>query len=69
MLLAATPPAPVKTPPAYSAGPPPSSNTVRAWTEGLKPESPFPSADQLAPSHFAMLLAATPPALVKLPPA
>ena len=30
---------------------------------------PEPKADQALPSHLAMLLAATPPAVVKSPPA
>ena len=49
--LAVIPPAVVKFPPAYSAGPPPSSYTARAVTQPFNaPES----VDQFAPSHFAM---------------
>src|SRR5262245_9126033 len=33
------------------------------------PVKPVPSADQLDPSHFAMQLAGTPPAAVKVPAA
>ena len=39
--------------------------TTLATTEFM----PAPRADQLAPSHFAMRLALTPPAVVKAPPA
>jgi hypothetical protein len=55
-----------KLPPAKSAGPLPSSKTAKASTEAF---IPLPSADQLEPSHRAMRLASTPPALVKPPPA
>src|SRR5688572_9487915 len=68
--LAVMPPAVVKLPPAYRAEPPPSSKTASAETVPLRVAlSPLPSADQLEPSHFAMRLAATPPAAEKLPPA
>src|SRR5262245_48594976 len=66
MLFAAAPPAIVKSPPAYSAGPAPSSNTVRAPTP---PFTPLPSAAQFEPFHLAMLFAAAPPAVVKPPAA
>src|SRR5436190_2128237 len=72
MKFVAMPPATVNPPPAYSAGPLPSSNTVSAETAltyELEPSNPRPSADQLDPSHRAMRLAATPPAVVNSPPA
>jgi hypothetical protein len=47
----AIPPAVVKMPPAYSAGPLPSSWDARVNTG---PSMPTPSADQIAPSHRAM---------------
>src|SRR5688500_296158 len=57
--FAATPPALRNRPPAYRAGPPPSSKTARA--RASKP-SPVPSAHQLEPSQRAMCFAAPPPA-------
>ena len=66
MLSAATPPAVAKVPPAYSAGPLPSSNTVKAET-ALFPmllSIPSPSADQVDPFHFAMWFATTTPSAV-----
>src|SRR5260370_38993638 len=48
------------------AGPLPSSKTVNALTPT---STPSPSADHRAPSHLAMLLTPTPPAVVKAPPA
>ena len=62
MLLAARPPAIVKSPPAYSVLP----LTASAYTG---PSTPEPRACQLLPSQVATWLAATPPAVVKLPPA
>src|SRR5262245_61203129 len=66
--FALTPPATVNEPPAYSAGPPPfpSSKTASALTVR---SVPLPTRDQLEPSQRAMLLAATPPAVEKVPPA
>ena len=68
MLLAGAPPAVVNLPAAKSASPPPSSKTVRASTPTGTPVIPLPTADQPEPSHLAMLLAATPPAVVNCPP-
>src|SRR5262245_11156763 len=66
----APPPASVNLPPTYRAGPPPSSNTASARTAGADPPlAPLPSADQLAPSHFAMRFAFSPPAVRNVPPA
>src|SRR5262245_57835360 len=69
LLSASTPPAVVKEPPAWSAGPLPSSYAIKAETLLRLPLIPLPSAAQLEPSHFAMSFAATPPADVKVPPA
>src|SRR5688572_6021629 len=68
MLLDCTPPAEKNEPPAKSAGPDPlpSSSTARASTS---PPTPLPSADQEDPFHFAIRLAATPPATMNRPPA
>ena len=44
----------------YSAEPEPSSNTSRSRTPGNVPRSPPPTDDHAAPSHRAMLWAATP---------
>jgi hypothetical protein len=66
MRLELTPPAVVKFPPAYKAGPVPLSKTVRALTV---PFIPDPKADHAEPFHLAMRLALTPPAMVKFPPA
>src|SRR5262245_53242332 len=52
----------VKVPPAKTSLP----RTAMALTT---PGTPAPSADHSAPFHRAMLRAAAPPALVKLPPA
>src|SRR5688572_17073353 len=68
MRFAARPPALVKSPPATSAGPLPSSWTASASTEA-DAFIPLPSADQAFPSHCAMQLAGTPPALANAPPA
>src|SRR5262245_7408005 len=65
--LAAAPPAIVKSPATYSAGPVPSSNTVTA--RATPPCNPLPSADQLAPFHLATPFAGTPPALSNQPTA
>src|SRR5437016_5796822 len=62
MLVAALPPAVVNAPPAYTSLP----DTASASTVQFIPE---PSADQLLPSHLAMLLAALPPAVVNPSPA
>src|SRR5437867_2901762 len=62
ILVAASPPAVVKSPPAYRSLP----DTVSAYTPPFIPE---PSADQLLPFHLAILVAALPPAVVKAPPA
>src|SRR5216683_2615791 len=68
MKLAATPPAVVKPPPAYSAGPLPSSNTVSANTEANSPFIPLPRWDHCVPSHLAMKLNLSPPMWEKTPP-
>src|SRR6266566_2496025 len=54
-------------PPAYTSLP----DTATASTPGTYKVLPIPepSADQLLPSHLAMLLAALPPAVVNCPPA
>jgi hypothetical protein len=70
MEFAATSSATVKKPPAYSAGPLPSLKTVRALTKQMPKRGenrPLSSADQVEPSHLAMQLAGTPPALAKSP--
>src|SRR5205823_9752504 len=59
MLVAALPPAVVKSPPAYRSLP----DTASADTNWFIPE---PKADQPMPSHLAMLVAALPPAVVNL---
>src|SRR5262245_3349066 len=69
MRFAAAPPALVKDPPAYNAGPVPSSSAASTRTSADAGATPLPTGAQLAPSHLARLLAATPPALVKFPPA
>jgi hypothetical protein len=51
---------------AWSAGPLPSSSEARAKTEPLIPP---PTADQVAPFHFATWSAPLPPAVVNWPPA
>src|SRR6266568_2915852 len=56
------PPTVAKLPPAYRSLP----DTASASTVLFIPE---PRADQLLPSHLAMLLAALPPAVVNCPPA
>src|ERR1039457_1173558 len=56
------PPAVVKPPPAQRSLP----ETASAYTSSFIPE---PSADQLFPSHLAMLAAGLPPAVEKSPPA
>src|SRR6266849_6199869 len=66
MFEAGRPPAMMKSPPAYRAGPVPSSNTVSASTTWL---IPLLSADHRVPSHLAIWFAAAPPALVNSPPA
>jgi hypothetical protein len=53
-LCASIPPAEAKLPPAYSAGPDPSSNMHSALTEAYAPLTPPPTLDQLGPFHFAM---------------
>src|SRR5712692_3086598 len=68
------PPAVLKLPPAYRAGPEPSSNAPSADTMGNRgsesePVTPVPSADQLLPSHLAILLAVTPSTLLNDPAA
>src|SRR6266446_8730040 len=66
MWLADTPPAMVKLPPAYNLVPDVASDlTSPPPLTGAVPE---PKADQVLPSHWAMLLADTPPAVVKIPP-
>ena len=64
--LAVCPPAFVKVPPAYKAGPTPSSNTASELTGLLKLG---PSDDHEVPSQVAILLAIAPPAVEKEPPA
>src|SRR5260370_26998102 len=66
IFAASTSPAVRNWPPAYRAGPVPSSNTDTAFTT---PSVPVPSADHCVPFHLAMWLAATLPAVVKMPPA
>ncbi len=61
MQSAVLPPAVVNRPPAYRSLP----ATTKAYTVPFIPE---PSALQVFPSHRAMLLADTPPAVVKSPP-
>ena len=51
----------------YSFDPEPSSCTTILLTSPLGP-LPLPSADQTAPSHLAIRLAATPPAWLNSPP-
>src|SRR5262245_35817779 len=53
-----------KKPPAYSAGPLPSSWTTSAATLSPGAPMPLPTGDQLVPFQRAMLVAATPPALL-----
>src|SRR6185436_14391002 len=67
ILVAATPPAVVKLPPAYRSLP----DTASAATLVKKFPLPTPESNalQLVPFHLAMYLAGTPPAVVKLPPA
>src|SRR5690606_22167448 len=55
-------------PPMQRAGPEPSSWTASALT-GAVTSAPPPSADQEAPLHLAMPVAAMPPASAKSPPA
>src|SRR5882672_3186089 len=71
MLLVVTPAMLPKLPPTYRADPPPSSNTARHATTGLKklPVIALPKPDQFDPSHFAMFLAVTPPAVANPPAA
>src|SRR5829696_2400394 len=59
----------MKSPPAYNAGPLPSSKTVRERTVPSTPLPGAPKADQLVPSHLAIFGAEKPPAVVKRPPA
>src|SRR5687767_8657683 len=71
--FAAMPPAVSKRPPTYRAGPLPSSKVESEYPIGYGPlvgsASPLPSADQLSPSHFAMLFAGVPPAAKNRPAA
>src|SRR5437870_344244 len=60
------PPALMNSPPAYSLGPAPSSNTTSARTA---PTVPAPKGDHDCPFHLAMLLAGAPPAISNVPPA
>src|SRR5260370_27850670 len=69
MLLAVTSPATLKMPPAYSAGPVPSSNTARANNNACGLLIPLPSEAHTAPSHLAILAASVPPAILQNPPA
>ena len=62
--FAGTPPAVVKTPPAYKL---PLKSNAKAWISPLF--VPEPKADHLFPFHFATRLAGTPPAVVNSPPA
>src|SRR5215204_3610686 len=65
MWLAATPPAVVKYPPAYMS---PLPAMARAPTELFMPlPLPTPTADHALPFQRAMLLATTPPAVMKDP--
>src|ERR1043165_9137277 len=71
--FADTPPAVANEPATYSAGPLPSSKTVKARTEatpaiGSGPSGPPARADQVDPFHFAMSSVGTPPAIAKSPP-
>src|SRR5437667_391693 len=61
------PSAVVNMPPAYSAGPLPSSKTVRAPSPPVGPFTPLPSGDQFDPFHIATLIAALPPAFRNKP--
>src|SRR5262249_21904446 len=69
--LAACPPAVENAPPAYSAGPEPSSNTARQRTPSPTGGAgiPLPKGDQWVPSHFATLFARAEPAEQKTPAA
>src|SRR6185503_11881343 len=67
MWFAGAPPAFMKLPPAYRITPPTPSPCARS--DPTVPEMPLPSADQPAPFQRATRFAATPPALVKSPPA
>src|SRR5439155_23985897 len=70
MLLAVTPPALVKLPPAYTS---PATLTATAFTAvpvpSLVPFTPLPSGYQLVPSQHAMRLALVRPMPVNKPPA
>src|SRR5258705_50903 len=68
MSLRGVPPADVKMPPAYSAGPEPSSKTVIAETCPYVPVNPGPNLDHDEPFQRAMCCAVVPPAPVKYPP-
>src|SRR6185436_11653909 len=69
-LLTGTLPAFANSPPTYKSLP----DAARAFTEEyepipIPPPIPDPRGLQLFPFHFAMSLAGTPPAVVKVPPA
>src|SRR5690606_15649935 len=55
--------------PAATRSPPGRSASALTLMPDIEPPMPVPSARQEAPSHCAMRLAATPPAVVKDPPA
>ena len=67
IFVAATPPAAVKLPPAYKS--PLGARAIRKTIACPAALMPFPSADQLCPSHFAILVATTfPMVVIKDPP-
>src|SRR6185437_16482214 len=68
ILVIAVMPANVKLPPAYRVVPDTASAYTPKEVPAKPPASPGPSADQLLPFHSAILVAAIPPAVVKLPP-
>src|SRR5690242_14494658 len=68
-LVAGFAPDMVKLPPAYSLLPDTASAYTPKEVPGNPPASPGPKADQLFPSHLAMLVAGLPPAAVNAPPA
>src|ERR1017187_5867513 len=71
MLVTASPPAVAKSPPTLRLRPlTASASTIIGYGFGqAQPQIPDPTADQPLPSHLAMLVAATPPALMNPPPA